>query len=96
MSPTGLQHFVVTLHYQEESLGDIQQLTSAMIRSGFTTSLHDEHGKSHELGLNSFGIITAKTAEELQQEIIAASASLPADKLRVDVQTLDDFLQHAP
>lgn len=53
MSPTGLQHFVVTLHYQEESLGDIQQLTSAMIRSGFTTSLHDEHGKSHELGLNS-------------------------------------------
>lgn len=41
-------------------------------------------------------MITTKTAEELQQDIIAASASLPADKLRVEVQTLDDFLQHAP
>lgn len=96
MSPAGLQHYVVTLHYQEENLSDIQELTSAMVSSGFSTTLHGDDGKIHELGIHSFGIVTSKKAEEIQQEVTAAADGLSGQQVSVDVQPLEVFLQHTP
>lgn len=90
-----LKRYIVTFSYHEAGLGDIQTLNSAMVAAGFSTTLHDDAGKSHELGTNSFGLISALSPEELQQQAVAAGESVLHQKPEVSVTTLDAFLRDA-
>ena len=91
----GLKRYIVTFNYQESGLGDIQKLNSAMVAAGFSTTLHDDEGKTHELGTNSFGLISALSQEELQQQATAAGESVLHQKPEVSVTTLEAFLRDA-
>lgn len=88
-----LKRYIVTFRYQESGLGDIQALNSAMVAAGFTTTLNDDEGKPHELGTNSFGLISALSPDDLQQQAVAAGESVLHQKPDVSVTTLDAFLR---
>ncbi|RPD98396.1 endoribonuclease GhoS [Candidatus Pantoea deserta] len=90
-----LKRYIVTFRYQESGLSDIQRLNSAMVAAGFTTTLSDDEGKAHDLGTNSFGLISALSQEELQQQAIAAGESVLHQKPEVSVTTLEAFLRDA-
>jgi len=90
-----LKRYIVTFRYQESGLGDIQALNSAMVAAGFSTTLHDDQGKSHELGTNSFGLISALSPQDLQQQAVAAGESVLHQTPEVSVTTLDAFLRDA-
>lgn len=94
MSDT-LKSYIVTFHYQESGLGDIQKLTSAMVAAGFSTTLNDHEGKAHELGTNSFGLVSALSQDDLQQQATAMGESVLHQKPEVSVTTLEAFLRDA-
>ncbi|MCU5774919.1 type V toxin-antitoxin system endoribonuclease antitoxin GhoS [Erwiniaceae bacterium BAC15a-03b] len=67
MSSTSLTRYVVTFHYQEKGLTDLNKLTSTITEAGFSPTLNDDEGKPHELGTNSFGIISALEESEIKE-----------------------------
>ncbi|PZD66094.1 hypothetical protein ARC310_01080 [Pantoea ananatis] len=95
MSNGDLHRYVVTFHYRETGLSDVLTLTGAMTSGGFSTTLVDDKGNPHELGTNSFGIVTTLTQEDLKQQVIAAGESALGQTPGVTLTTLDDFLRDA-
>jgi len=93
MSNTALTRYVVIFHYQESGLSDILELTSAMTAAGFTTTLADENGHTHELGTNSYGIVSTLDAENLRQQVAAAGENALGQKPDVTVMTFEEYLR---
>ncbi|UQY45891.1 type V toxin-antitoxin system endoribonuclease antitoxin GhoS [Erwinia sp. PK3-005] len=93
MSPSGITRYVVTFRYQDKGLAAGLELNSAMTHSGFTTTLQDDDGHTHELGSNSYGIVSAKSAEEVHQQAASIGAVALESEPQVDVQTFADFIQ---
>ena len=93
MSNTALTRYIVTFHYQESGLSDILELTSAMTAAGFTTTLADENGHPHELGTNSYGIVSTLDAEDLRQQVAAAGENALGQKPDVTVITFEEYLR---
>lgn len=95
MSSNELTRYIVTFHYQESGLSDILELTSAMTAAGFTTTLADDSGHPHELGTNSYGIVSTLETEDLRQQVTAAGESALGQKPEVSVTTFDEYLRDA-
>ncbi|OON41264.1 hypothetical protein BTJ39_04680 [Izhakiella australiensis] len=88
--------YVVTLEYHEEGLADLMELNSAMINGGFKTALHDSDGHPHELGTNSFGIISANDEDTLCKQAEGLAEMALDKKPAVKIATFEAFLsQHA-
>lgn len=93
MTASDVTRYVVTFRYQDTGLAAGMALNSAMTGAGFTTTLHDDEGRAHELGTNSYGIVSAKSPEEIRaqaQSIGDVALEAPPE---VDVQTFDDYRQ---
>lgn len=93
MNPSGITRYVVTFRYQDKGLAAGLELNSAMTNGGFTTTLHDDDGHTHELGTNSYGIVSNKSAEEIRAQALSIGEVALESEPQVDVQTLTDFLQ---
>lgn len=96
MSNSDLTRYIVTFQYQESGLSDILELTSAMTAAGFSTTLMDEEGHPHELGTNSYGIVTTLAEEDLRQQVTAAGESVLGQKPDVTLMTLEAYLHDTP
>lgn len=84
---------VVTVNFQEETLTEINELSNHLTRAGFTLVLNDENGKVHELGTNTFGLISAQSADEvkaLSAGLAETSLGRPVD---VTVTTFAEWLK---
>ncbi|MGO4744048.1 type V toxin-antitoxin system endoribonuclease antitoxin GhoS [Serratia quinivorans] len=93
MSQSATTCFVVTFRYQEEGLADLAKLTGQLTLQGFVTSVSDENGVPHELGSNSFALITPQDqadvrllAEKLGQVALGKAPE-------VDIVTYEDYLK---
>ncbi|VTN09711.1 Protein of uncharacterised function (DUF2622) [Raoultella terrigena] len=53
-----IQTHVVTIRFHEETLTEINELSNHLTRAGFTLVLNDDEGKPHELGTNTFGLVS--------------------------------------
>jgi len=95
MSSNDLTRYIVTFHYQESGLSDILELTSAMTAAGLSTTLTDDEGHPHELGTNSYGIVSTLDAENLRQQVTAAGESALGQKPEVTVTTCEEYLRDA-
>ncbi|MGK3141135.1 type V toxin-antitoxin system endoribonuclease antitoxin GhoS [Pantoea sp. C2G6] len=95
MSNHSLTRYIVTFRYPESGLSDILELTGAMTAAGLTTTLTDESGHPHELGTNSFGMVTTLDADEIQHQMIAAGESALGQKPEVTITTFEQFLRDA-
>lgn len=58
--------WVVTVLFHEETLTEINELTNQLTRAGFTLVLNDDEGNVHELGTNTFGLLSMQNAEEVK------------------------------
>lgn len=93
MSDHNLKRYIVTLSYPDESLGDLQSLNSVMVSGGYTTTLHDDEGHSHELGTNSFGIISALEQHEITEHAAGLADVALHRKVEVEIITLEELLK---
>lgn len=91
MSTSDITQYVVTFRFQEEGLTDILELNSAMTAGGFSTSLSDKEGHPHELGTNSFGIVSALGKEKIREQAEGVGEIALGQKPEVEVQTWEEF-----
>jgi hypothetical protein len=93
MSDHDVKRYIVTLKYQEKGLGDLQSVNSAMINAGYTTSLNDDDGHPHDLGTNSFGIVSALEEHEVAEQAAGFAHIALEHKPEVNVTTFEAFLK---
>lgn len=79
MSEGDIKRYVVTVKFHEETLTQINELNNTLSRAGFTLTLSDDEGKVHELGTNTFGLITPQS----EQEVNALTTGLAESALGV-------------
>lgn len=88
-----LKRYIVTILYQEKGLSDVQSLNSAMLNGGYNTTLNDADGHPHELGTNSFGLVSALEEQELAEQAAGLASVALGEKPEVEVTTLEAFLK---
>lgn len=92
MSEGDIKRYVVTVKFHEETLTQINELNNALTRAGFTLTLSDDEGKVHELGTNTFGLISPQS----EQEVLALTTGLAESALgvtpEVEVTTFERWL----
>ncbi|WP_312041661.1 type V toxin-antitoxin system endoribonuclease antitoxin GhoS [Erwinia sp.] len=93
MVSSDIEQYVVTFRFKDEGLSEVLELNSALTNAGFTTSLHDKEGHPHELGTNSFGLVSALNAEQVQQQAISLGEIVLGEKPDVEVQSWEAFQQ---
>lgn len=93
MSGHELKRYIVTLSYQDESLGDLQSLNSVMVNGGYSTTLKDDEGHPHELGTNSFGLVSALDQHDVAEQAVGLAEVALHRKPDVEITTLEDFLK---
>lgn len=84
---------VVTVNFQEETLTEINELSNQLTRAGFTLVLNDENGKVHELGTNTFGLISAQSADEVKALSAGLAETALGRPVDVTVTTFAEWLK---
>lgn len=67
MSNGSIARYVISVEYKEESLTSINELTNHLTRGGFLLTMTDEDGKVHELGSNTFGLVSTLSPQEVEE-----------------------------
>jgi|GEM_PF-386109 len=58
--------WVVSVTFHEQALTEINEVSNHFTRAGFVLTLNDEDGNPHELGTNTFGLLSAQDADEVK------------------------------
>ncbi|MEB6560307.1 type V toxin-antitoxin system endoribonuclease antitoxin GhoS [Klebsiella aerogenes] len=84
---------VITVKFQEQALTEINELSNHFIRAGFVLTLNDDDGKTHDLGTNTFGLLSAQSPEDvraLSAGLAEASLGRPAE---IAITTFSEWLK---
>ncbi|EGT4255553.1 endoribonuclease GhoS [Citrobacter amalonaticus] len=86
MASGDVTRYVITVRFHEDSLTEINELNNHLTRAGFLLTLTDDEGNIHELGTNTFGLISAQSKEEVKALAagLAESALKKAPELTVE------------
>ncbi len=79
MASGDITRYVITVTFHEDSLTEINELNNHLTRSGFLLTLTDDEGDVHELGTNTFGFVSAQSADEIKA-LVAGLAKSALDK----------------
>ncbi|EKY3117903.1 type V toxin-antitoxin system endoribonuclease antitoxin GhoS [Cronobacter turicensis] len=85
--------YVVTVTFHEKSLTDINELNNHLTRGGFQLTLADDDGKIHELGTNTFGLVSALSEHEVAELAEGLGEAALDQKPQVNVTTFDAWLR---
>ncbi|HHN9593149.1 TPA: type V toxin-antitoxin system endoribonuclease antitoxin GhoS [Escherichia coli] len=66
MASGDLVRYVITVMLHEDTLTEINELNNYLTRDGFLLTMTDDEGNIHELGTNTFGLISTQSEEELE------------------------------
>lgn len=91
MSSGEITRYVVTVSFHEQSLTEINELNNQFTRAGFLLTLTDAEGKVHDLGTNTFGLITALSEQEVQELARGLADGAVTENVDVDVRTWDSW-----
>ena len=93
MSSGDLERYVVTLKFAEHSLTDLNELNNSLTRGGFLLTLSDDEGKIHELGINSYGLISTLDQAEVEELARSLGKQVLGIEPEVAITTWDNWLQ---
>ncbi|ELQ6149549.1 type V toxin-antitoxin system endoribonuclease antitoxin GhoS [Cronobacter turicensis] len=85
--------YVVTVTFHEKNLTDINELNNHLTRGGFQLTLADDDGKIHELGTNTFGLVSALSEQEVAELAEGLGEAALDQKPQVNVTTFDAWLR---
>ena len=66
MSSGDITRYVVTIKIHEDSLTELNEITNHLTRGGFLLTLTDDEGNVHDLGTNTFGLISPLDRDEVR------------------------------
>ncbi|EOL9019583.1 type V toxin-antitoxin system endoribonuclease antitoxin GhoS [Cronobacter dublinensis] len=93
MSNGEVTRYVVTITFHEKSLTDINELNNHLTRGGFLLTLADDDGKIHELGTNTFGLVSALSQDEVHDLVQGLGEAALDQKPQVSVTTFEAWLR---
>ncbi|WP_201214587.1 type V toxin-antitoxin system endoribonuclease antitoxin GhoS [Klebsiella michiganensis] len=85
--------WVVTVRFHEETLTEINELSNHLTRAGFTLVLYDDEGNVHELGTNTFGLLSMQNAEEVNALSAGLAETALGRPVDVTVVTFSEWLK---
>ncbi|ELY5847381.1 type V toxin-antitoxin system endoribonuclease antitoxin GhoS [Cronobacter turicensis] len=85
--------YVVTVTFHEKNLTDINELNNHLTRGGFQLTLADDDGKIHELGTNTFGLVSALSEQEVAELAEGLGEAALDQKPQVNVTTFEAWLR---
>ena len=82
--------WVVSVTFHEQALTEINEVSNHFTRAGFVLTLNDEEGTPHELGTNTFGLLSGQTVKALSAGLAEAALGRPAE---IAVATFAEWLK---
>lgn len=70
MASGDLVRYVITVMLHEDTLTEINELNNYLTRDGFLLTMTDDDGNIHELGTNTFGLISTQSEEEARRFMV--------------------------
>ena len=89
-----VMRYVVTISIHDETLTDINELNNHLTRAGFTVTLMDDAGKVHDLGTNSYGLITPQSPADVEALASGLAESATGQQPKVDIVTFETWLNN--
>lgn len=93
MSSDGINRYVVTVKFHDETLTDINELNNHFTLAGFLITMADDDGKVHDLGTNTFGLISALNEQEVHDLASGLAESAVGRKTDVTVSSWETWRQ---
>ena len=75
MASGDLVRYVITVMLHEDTLTEINELNNYLTRDGFLLTMTDDEGNIHELGTNTFGLISTQSEEEIRELVSGLTQS---------------------
>lgn len=91
MSSGDITRYVVTIKIHEDSLTELNEITNHLTRSGFLLTLTDDEGNVHDLGTNTFGLISPLDRDEVKTLASGLVESATGKEANIDVKTWEEW-----
>ncbi|MBS0852831.1 MULTISPECIES: type V toxin-antitoxin system endoribonuclease antitoxin GhoS [Leclercia] len=91
MSSGDITRYVVTVKVHEDSLTELNEINNHLTRSGFLLTLTDDEGNLHELGPNTFGLVSPLSPDEVEALAKGLVASATGKEATVEIATWDEW-----
>ena len=95
MNSGDIVRYVVTFKFQENNLTDLNELNNQLTRGGFLLTMSDDEGKIHELGINTFGLISTSSQTEVEELSRGLGQLALGIEPEVSVTTWENWLQES-
>jgi hypothetical protein len=95
MSSGDIVRYVVTFKFQENNLTDLNELNNQLTHGGFLLTMSDDEGKIHELGINTFGLISTSSQTEVEELSRGLGQLALGIEPEVSVTTWENWLQES-
>lgn len=91
MSSGDITRYVVTIKIHEDSLTELNEITNHLTRGGFLLTLTDDEGNVHDLGTNTFGLISPLDRDEVKTLAGGLVESATGKEANIDVKTWEEW-----
>lgn len=92
MASGDITRYVITVKFHEHNLAEINELNNTFTLAGYLLTLSDDDGKVHELGTNTFGLVSPLSEEEIKAHALALAESALDRQPDIDVTTWENWL----
>jgi len=93
MASGDITRYVITVKFHEHSLTEINELNNSFTLAGYLLTLSDDDGKVHELGTNTFGLVSPLSEEDIKEQALALAESAIDRRPDIDVTTWENWLK---
>ena len=91
MSSGDITRYVVTIKVHEDSLTELNEITNHLTRSGFLLTLTDDEGNLHELGPNTYGLLSPLGKDEVEALAKGLVKSATGKDAVIDIASWDEW-----
>ncbi|BBU83534.1 hypothetical protein EIMP300_49340 [Escherichia coli] len=99
MASGDLVRYVITVMLHEDTLTEINEcaqhdiyfLNNYLTRDGFLLTMTDDDGNIHELGTNTFGLISTQSEEEIRELVSGLTHSATGKDPEITITTWEEW-----
>ncbi|MEC9495944.1 MULTISPECIES: type V toxin-antitoxin system endoribonuclease antitoxin GhoS [Escherichia] len=91
MAGGDLVRYVITVMLHEDTLTEINELNNVLTRDGFSLTMTDDDGNIHELGTNTFGLISTQNEDEIRELVAGLAQSATGKDPEIMITTWEEW-----
>jgi hypothetical protein len=95
MSSGDITRYVVTVNIHEDSLTELNEINNHLTRSGFLLTMTDDDGNLHELGTNTYGLVSTLEEEDVRALAQGLVKSATGKEAQIEVTHFEAWQKQA-